>query len=234
MITDTITEKEMAIKMLNTYNKVMDSHTFALLNDEERIAFAALIKAGVTREEKWLTDDEKASISSLSPLAWRRIKIYAYHTSIADTILDAEDTIGYNHTDIKPDAIPCYLPKADKPKGLFSKDVKPLPAVIADDKGYHTDSLCKFINVLQKHAANGQLVLKDIVETAYQMRRVLVDETALVEEMKLKGLDKFVMSLMQIMSDYTCMEEGFMFTPPKDNARTRKLASMIDNELQII
>ena len=234
MITDTITEKEMAIKMLNIYNKVMDSQTFALLNDEERIAFAALIKAGVTREEKWLTDDEKASISSLSPLAWRRIKIYAYHTSIADTILDAEDTIGYNHTDIKPDAIPCYLPKADKPKGLFSKDVKPLPAVIADDKGYHTDSLCKFINVLQKHAANGQLVLKDIVETAYQMRRVLVDETALVEEMKLKGLDKFVMSLMQIMSDYTCMEEGFMFTPPKDNARTRKLASMIDNELQII
>ena len=126
------------------------------------------------------------------------------------------------------------MPKADKPKGLFSKDVKPLPAVIADDKGYHTDSLCKFINVLQKHAANGQLVLKDIVETAYQMRRVLVDETALVEEMKLKGLDKFVMSLMQIMSDYTCMEEGFMLTPPKDNARTRKLASMIDNELQII
>ena len=51
--------------------------------------------------------------------------------------------------------------------------------------------------------------------------------------MKIKGIDKFVMSLMQIMSDYTCMEEGFMLAPPKDNARTRKLASMIDNELEI-
>ena len=38
---------------------------------------------------------------------------------------------------------------------------------------------------------------------------------------------------MQIMSDYTCMEEGFMLAPPKVNARTRKLASMIDNEMEI-
>ena len=233
MITDTITEKDMAIKMLAIYNKVMDSHTLALLNDDERKAFAALIKAGVTHEEKWLTDSEKASISSLSPLAWRRIKIHAYHTSIADTISDAENTIGHSHTDIKPDEIPCYLPREDKHRGLFNKDVKPLPAVIADDKGYHTDSLCKFIKVLHKHATSGQLTLKDIVETARQMRRVFVDEAVVNEEMKIKGIDKFVMSLMQIMSDYTCMEEGFMLAPPKDNARTRKLASMIDNELEI-
>ena len=233
MITDTITETEMATKMLAIYNKVMDSHTLALLNDDERRALAALIKAGVTYDEKWLTDSDKALISSLSPLAWRRIKIHAYHTSIADTISDAENTIGSIHDDIKPDEIPCYLPREDKHKGLFNKDVKPLPAVIADDKGYHTDSLCKFIKVLHKHATSGQLTLKDIVETARQMRRVLVDETAVNEEMKIKGIDKFVKSLMQILSDYTSLEEGFMLATPKNNAHTRKLASMIDKELEI-
>ena len=72
--------------------------------------------------------------------------------------------------------------------------------------------------------------LEDMVGKAYTKKAFELK----IEEMKLKGLDKFVMSLMQIMSDYTCMEEGFMLTPPKDNARTRKLASMIDNELQII
>ena len=234
MITDTITEKEMAIRMLYLYNKVMDSHTLSLLNGDERNAFAALLKAGVTHDQRWLTDDEKASVSSLSPLAWRRIKIHAFHTSISDTIADAEATLNISHAEIKPEAIPCYLPLADKRRGLFTKELKPLPAVIADDKGYHTDSLCKFMKILQKHAATGQLTLKDIVETAKQMRRALIDEMAFSEEMKIKGLDDFVSSIMQILSDYTSMEEGFMLAPPKNNSHTKKLASMIDNELQII
>ena len=234
MITDTITDKDMAKKMLSLYNKVMDSHTLALLNDEERKAFAALIKAGVTHDQRWLSDDEKASISSLSSLAWRRIKIHAFHTSISDTIADAESTLMISHAEIRPESVPCYLPLEDKRRGLFSKELKPLPAVIADDKGYHTDSLCKFIKILQKHAATGQLTFKDIVETARQMRRALVDEIAFNEEMKIKGLDEFVVSLMQIMDDYTCMEEGFMLASPKNNSHTKKLASMIDNELQII
>ena len=51
---------------------------------------------------------------------------------------------------------------------------------------------------------------------------------------KIKGLDDFVSSIMQILSDYTSMEEGFMLAPPKNNSHTKKLASMIDNELQII
>ena len=211
----------------------MDSHTLALLNGDDRNAFAALIKAGVTHDQRWLTDDEKAGISSLSPLAWRRLKIHAFHTSISDTIADAEATLNISHADIKPEAIPCYLPLADKRRGLFNKEVKPLPAVIADDKGFHTDSLCKFMKILQKHAATGQLTLKDIVETARQMRRVFVDENAFNEEMKIKGLDDFVASLMQIMSDYTSMEEGFMLTPPKYNSLTKKLSLMIDNELEI-
>ena len=71
------------------------------------------------------------------------------------------------------------------------------------------------------------------METARQMRRVWVDETAVNEEMKIKGIDKFVMSLMQILSDYTSLEEGFMLATPKNNAHTRKLASMIDKELEI-
>lgn len=211
----------------------MDSHTLALLGDDERKAFAALMKAGVTHDQRWLSDDEKASISSLSPLAWRRIKIHAFHTSLADTLLDAESTLNVSHTDIHPEALPCYLPQADKRRGLFNKEVKPLPAVIADDKGYHTDSLCKFMKVLHKHASTGQLTMKDIVETARQMRRVFVDEIAFNEEMKIKGLDKFVASLMQIMRNYTCMEEGFMLAPPKNNSLTKKLSLMIDKELEI-
>ncbi|MGN1228167.1 MAG: hypothetical protein ACI4T5_00745 [Prevotella sp.] len=233
MITDTITEKEMATKMLYIYNKVMDSHTLALLSYDERKAFAALMKAGVTHDQRWLSDDEKASISSLSPLAWRRIKIHAFHTSLADTLLDAESTLNVSHADIHPEAMPCYLPQADKRRGLFNKEVKPLPAVIADDKGYHTDSLCKFMKVLHKHASTGQLTMKDIVETARQMRRVFVDENAFNEEMKIKGLDKFVASLMQIMHKYTCMEEGFMLAPHKNNSLTKKLSLMIDKELEI-
>ena len=90
------------------------------------------------------------------------------------------------------------------------------------------------MKILQKHAATGQLTLKDIVETAKQMRRALIDEMAFSEEMKIKGLDDFVASIMQILSDYTSMEEGFMLAPPKNNSHTKKLASMIDNELQII
>ncbi|MGM9733131.1 MAG: glycosyltransferase [Prevotella sp.] len=234
MITDTITDKEMARKMLDIYNKVMDSHTFALLGEEERLAFASLIKAGVSGDSQWLTDNEHASISRLTPVGWRRILIHAYHTSVSDTIADAIDTLGLPRPDVKPGDISCYLPKEEKRKGLFNKEIKPLPAVIADDRGDYTESFSNFIKSLHKHAGMGHLTIKDIIETAYQMRKVSIDERLFNEEMKAKSLDKFVSSLMQIMIDYTRMEEGFLIAPPKNNRRTRRLAAMLDNEKKIL
>lgn len=233
MITDTITDKDMARKMLYIYNKVMDSHTFALLGEGERLAFASLIKAGISRDARWLTDNENASISRLSACGWRRIIIHAFHTSITDTIADGIDTLGISHPDIKPGEIPCYLPKTEKRKGLFNKEIKPLPAVIADDKGDHTESFSNFIKSLHKHASMGHLTIKDIIETAYQMRHVSIDERLFNEKMKEKSLDKFVSSLMQIMIDYTRMEEGFLVAPPGNNRRTRRLAAMLDDEKKI-
>ena len=233
MITDTITDKEMARKMLYIYNKVMDSHTFALLGEGERLAFASLIKAGISRDARWLTDNENASISRLSACGWRRIIIHAFHTSITDTIADGIDTLGISHPDIKPEEIPCYLPKTEKRKGLFNKEIKPLPAVIADDKGDHTESFSNFIKSLHKHAGMGHLTIKDIIETAYQMRHVSIDERLFNEKMNEKSLDKFVSSLMQIMIDYTRMEEGFLVAPPRNNRRTRRLAAMLDDEKKI-
>ncbi len=233
MITETITAKEMAIQVLYIYNKVMDSYTFSLLDDDERMAFAALIKAGITNDHRWLTDDEKAGVSRLSPITWRRIMMHAYHTSIYDTIVDAIDTLCIPNVDVKVKEISCYLPKTEKRRGLFNKETKPLPAVIADEKGDYTDSFCKFVKTLHKHASIGQLSIKDIVETARQMRRVSIDEKVFNEEMKIRGLDKFVGSLMQIMRDYTLMEEGFMLMPPKNDRRTKRLSKMIDEELDI-
>ena len=77
------------------------------------------------------------------------------------------------------------------------------------------------------------LTIKDIFETAYQMRNVSIDERQLCEEMEEKSLDKFMSSLMQIMIDYTGMEEGFLIVPPKNNRRARRLAAMLDDELAI-
>lgn len=233
MITDTITDKEMAKKMLYIYNKVMDTHTFALLGDEERLAFASLIKAGVSKDSRWLTDNENASISRLTPIGWRRILIHSYHTSITDTIADAIDTLGLYRPDVKPEEIPCYLPKSEKRKGFFSKEVKPLPAVIADAKGDHTESFTNFIKSLYKHASMWHLTIKDIIETAYQMRNVSIDERQFCEDMKERSLYKFVSSLMQVMIDYTGLEEGFLVAPPKYNRRTRRLEAMLDDELGI-
>lgn len=233
MITDTITDKEMAKKIQYIYNKVMDSHTFALLGEGERIAFASLAKAGISKDSRWLTDNENASISRLTLVGWRRILIHAYHTSVSDTIADAIDTLGLSRPDVKPEEIPCYLPRAEKRKGFFSKEIKPLPGVIADEKGYHTESFSNFIKALHKHANMNHLTIKDIFETAYQMRNVSIDERQLCEEMEEKSLDKFMSSLMQIMIDYTGMEEGFLIVPPKNNRRARRLAAMLDDELAI-
>lgn len=233
MITDLITEGEMASKMLSVYNKIMDSHTFALLDAEERLAFASLIKAGVTRDSRWLTDNEKASVSRLSATGWRRIILHAYHTSINNTISDAIDTLGMPYPDVKPEEIPCYLPKAERRKGLFSKDIPPLPPVIADDKGDHTGSFTSFVKILHQHAGAGQLSIRDIVETAFQMRRICIDEQAFNEDMKMRSLDKFVASLMHIMTEYTGMESGFLLSVPQNDRRTRRLAAMLDDELSI-
>ena len=60
----------------------------------------------------------------------------------------------------------------------------------------------------------------------------LVDQK-FCEDMKERSLYKFVSSLMQVMIDYTGLEEGFLVAPPKYNRRTRRLEAMLDDELGI-
>lgn len=233
MITESITEYDMARQILTIYNKVMDSNTLALITGNTRKAYSALIKAGTTKDSRWLDDDDMADISQLKPVAWRRIIISAWHSGIIDIIADAIDTLQLPLLDIHPKDIACYMPAAENRKGLFNKEVKELPAVIADDKGMHTDSFILFVKQLHKRAKAGLINMKDIVETSVQLRRVTIDERLFMQEMTDKKLDAFLGSIMQLAMEYTSIEEGFLICAPRTGRMTRKIRKIIENQHNI-
>ena len=57
MITHSITSSEMAYKTYCVYRKILDSHTIALMKEQTRQLLRCFIKAGITGEAQWVTDD---------------------------------------------------------------------------------------------------------------------------------------------------------------------------------
>ena len=78
-----------------------------------------------------------------------------------------------------------------------------------------------------------QPLLLHLIELTRELYRDTVDDERLSEVLEEKGLTAFTRSLMQVLSEQTGLDEGYMPLTPIDNKLTRQIRQQLTNHLKI-
>ena len=105
---------------------------------------------------------------------------------------------------------------------------RPIKEIIGDYQGNETDYLLKMITQLHR-----QPLLLHMIELTRELMRDTVNDDQLYETLEGKNLKGFAASLMQVLSEETDLDEGYMPLPPQENRQTNKIRKLLTNHLKI-
>jgi hypothetical protein len=209
----------MCSKTFAVYQKVIDSNTLEALDERNLEALSTIIKAGITGDKRWCSSLD--ALQYPQNLDWRRLLVYAEHEHIRNYVDYGISILGLSTPAIDTDRIGAYFPdNYIKPQSL--KDV------IGDYEGNETDYLLRMIRQLQK-----QPLLLHMIELTRELMRDTVNDELLAEALDNKKLTNFTRSLIQVLSEQTGLDEGYMPLPPADNRLTGRIRKQLANHLKI-
>ena len=218
VITNSISQQEMCSQTFAVYQKVLDSNVLELMDDNTQKLLAAILKAGITGDRRWVT---LWSQEAMTPLCWRQLLIYAEHENIRNYVDYGITILGLNAPNLDTAKIAAYYPDSyQRPR--------PLKEVIGAYQGNETEYLVRMIRQIQK-----QPLLLHLVELTRELRRDTVDDGLLQEVLEEKKLLRYASRLMQILQEQTQLDEGFMPLPPTDDRGTRQIRKLMTNHLTI-
>lgn len=212
MITRTTTAQELARQTLGVYRRVMDSNVLELMDDDTLTALSLLLKAGICGDSRWLGN----APAMPSHPDWRKLLIYACHEGISDMLSDGIRVMGINAPTMDAASIPSYLPnnyQKPEPMGRI-----PLFALIRQ---------------IRTECQNDQMLILRLVETHQALMRPDVDERMLMRELESAKMQAFFACLLQLLSEQTRLDEGFMPCEPVNNRTTQRLRTLLKRHLQI-
>ncbi len=207
VITNSITPEAMASHTKEIYRKVMDSNTLELMSQDGRQLMKLLLKAGITGDRRWVTDD----IPAVDEQEWRRLLIYADHEDVRTVIDLGARILGINHPYIETALTSSYLPTDyQKPKPM-AHDVVGL--------------------VAEMH--HGPLTLRHFVELDRALRNGHVEDDLLNDTLEEKRLLKYFRRLLCVLTELTGIDEGFLPSTPVDDRQTQLIRQQLTNHLRI-
>lgn len=224
LITDSLTADEMGRRMVAVYQKVMDSNQWPLMADDTAVALAALVKAGQTGDERWLSADELSACRALRGDEMRKLLLYAHQEGIADIVDRGFQVLGTVLPDIDASAVPCYYPSGYSPQNIHSLNV----SGTTDEQ-----RLLTMLRSAKKLYRHGHLSMRHAVELTAALRQCHVNESKLSDALEEKHLLKFACSLMQALADLLSLEEGFMPVKAVAGRRADKIETLITKHLEI-
>jgi len=216
IITNTISPSQMCKETFAVYQKVMDSHTIALMDDDTKRAAALIIKTGVLGDRRWLN-----GASLPQEINWRQLLIYAEHEHIRNYVDYGINILGLNAPMLDTKHIACYFPEEYTVP-------KPVKECIGDYEGDETDYLVRIIRQINKEP-----LILHLIELMRELYRDTVNDDQLCERLEEKKLLPFASRLMQVLSEQTGLSEGFMPLPPVDDRQTRHIRKLLSNHLKI-
>ena len=207
VVTNSITPEAMAQQTREVYRKVMDSNTLELMSDDTRQLMSLLLKAGITGDERWIT----SRLPDIDEREWRRRLVYADHENVRTTIDGGTHVLGLREPYIETGKIKSYLPTDYR-----------LPKVEAHD-------VAGIVREMQR----GQLTLRHFVELDRALRRDNVQDDWLCETLDEGHLLKYFRRLLQLLSELTGLDEGFMPAVPINDRKTQTIRHHLANHLRI-
>ena len=199
------------------YQKVMDSNTLEQMDEESLRALAIIIKVGIMGDRRWVKDNHIDD----AHIDWRRLLIYAEHEHISNYVDYGISTLGLSTPSIDVSRIAAYFPD-------HYECPKTLKEVVGDYDGNETDYLVRIIRQINK-----QPLLLHLIELTRELYRDNVNDELLTEKLEDKNLLTYAARLMQVLSEQTLLDEGYMPLDPKDDRQTEHIRRMLTNHLKI-
>ena len=207
VVTNSITPEAMALHTQEIYRKVMDSNTLELMSDETKRLMKLLLKAGITGDRRWVTEQ----LPTISESEWRNLLVYTDHENVRTTVDLGARMLGISHPYIETDKIKSYLPTDYQ---------KPKP------EAHDAASLVSEIH-------RKQPTLRHLVELDRSLRRSNVQEDRLVDVLDENRLLKFFRRLLCVLTEQTGLDEGFLPARPLDDRQTQAIRKKLTNHLRI-
>lgn len=217
IITNSISQREMCSQVFRVYQKVIDSNVLEQMSEKDVGLLAVIIKAGITGDSRWVADIPYPT----EDIDWRRILIYADHQNICNYVDYGIGTLNLQADHIDISHIDSYFPEK-------YKRPQPLKEVIGEYMGDETDYLLRII----KHIQSAPCLLH-LIELTRELMRDSVDDDRLQAVLEEKHLALFASRLMQILSEQTLLDEGYMPLDPINDRGTRQIRKTIANHLKI-
>lgn len=207
VVTNIITPEAMRRQTLDVYRKVLDSNTIELMSEDSRQLMTMLLKAGITGDRRW-TEGEAPEISETE---WRRLLVYAEHENVRTVIDRGTHAMGIRVPYIDTAHIKSYLPTNYQ-----------LPKV-----DNHT------VEGIVSEIHQGPMTLRQLIELDRALRRPDADDVQIVEVLTEKRLIRYFRHLLQLLSEVTLLDEGFMPASPINDKQTERLRRQLLTHLRI-
>jgi hypothetical protein len=211
IITRTTSATELSQQLYAVYQKVLASDVLALMDDDTKQALRLLLKAGITGDIRWLS--APSAFSSLAP-DWQKLYVYAEQEGVLPVVLRGIDVTGLQAPSPVPS--PIYLPNGYQ---------KPEPT--------YDETAMELVLKVKAECENGTRSVLRLCELDRALRVDRLDEEVLLLELKAAKLTGFFSAVLQILSEQTGLDEGFMPCLPVNNAVTGRIRTIITNHLKI-
>ena len=223
IITSSIQQPEMKRLLALLYRQVMDSNPLNLMTDATKSTFRQLLKCGITGDVRWLNE---SVVNIADQEQWRMALLYAYHEQILDVIQKGIRVMQLSGPDFDYGDTPVFLP-SNYQKG------QSIGSAIGMQYASENKRLLATFTHLRKLHASGMLRLMHLVELDKELRTHDAVEDALCETLQKHNLLNFSARVMQLMKDFTGLEEGFMPVPPLNDRTAKTMKIQIQNNLKI-
>ena len=215
--TNTITPAEMASQTFAIYQKVLDSNTLEQMDDNTLAALRAIIKVGIMGDKRWVDPE------SFDPrlIEWRKLLIFAEHENIVNYTDYGIRLLGLSAPLIDTTRIAAYYPNS------YTRP-RPIKEIVGDYQGDQTDYLMRIIRQQLKSPT-----LLGVIELTRELYRDNVNDDKLSEQLEEANLTKNAARLIQVLSETTLLDEGYMPISPLNDKTTEKLRNNLKNHLKI-
>ncbi len=218
--TNSITPQQMGKLTFDCYQKVMDSNTLELMSEQAEKLLAAIIKAGIMGDRRWVTDGSYPT-ADISDDDWRRLLVYAEHENIRNYVDYGITVLQLPTPAIDTTKISAYFPDA------YTRP-RPLHDIIGNYEGNESKYLMRMIRQISK-----QPLLLHLIELHRELHRDTVDDEKLAQSLQNHRLLTYAQGLIQVLSEQTQLDEGFMPLKPADNRMAKHIRKQITNHLKI-
>ncbi len=226
LITNSITPEDAVRQLSMLYRRIMDSNTMALMTQDTLSTLRLAIKAGITRDIRWLRLPDHYSIARLDGEAWRQMLCFAQQEQIASVV---ERGVRILQCDV-----PFVDMKQSRP--FFPDHYKPAKGIeetIGMSFASENQRLVESFRFLHHLVVHKQLSISHLCELDKELRDHGCNEEQLSDRLAEIHLLKTARRLMQVMQEETGFDEGFMPVPPLNDRIARNIKRQLKNHLKI-